>query len=118
MEHTMINVLLVDDEAIVREGIKHLIDWNNLGFCICGEASNGEEALEKIRKYQPGLVLLDIRMPKLYGTDLIAKVRDEEFTGDFIILSGYSDFCKCQYKNVGFISYKRVGKPTCLYDIF
>lgn len=92
MEHTMINVLLVDDEAIVREGIKHLIDWNNLGFCICGEASNGEEALEKIRKYQPGLVLLDIRMPKLYGTDLIAKVRDEGFTGDFIILSGYSDF--------------------------
>lgn len=92
MEHTMINVLLVDDEAIVREGIKHLIDWNNLGFCICGEASNGEEALEKIRKYQPGLVLLDIRMPKLYGTDLIAKARNEEFTGDFIILSGYSDF--------------------------
>lgn len=50
MEHTMINVLLVDDEAIVREGIKHLIDWNNLGFCICGEASNGEEALEKSQK--------------------------------------------------------------------
>lgn len=92
MEHTMINVLLVDDEAIVREGIKHLIDWNNLGFCICGEASNGEEALEKIKKYQPGLVLLDIRMPKLYGTDLIAKVREDGFTGDFIILSGYSDF--------------------------
>ena len=92
MEHTMINVLLVDDEAIVREGIKHLIDWNNLGFCICGEAANGEEAIEKIKKYQPGLVLLDIRMPKLYGTDLIAKVREDGFTGDFIILSGYSDF--------------------------
>lgn len=92
MEHTMINVLLVDDETIVREGIKHLIDWNNLGFCICGEASNGEEAIEKIKKYQPGLVLLDIRMPKMYGTDLIAKVREDGFTGDFIILSGYSDF--------------------------
>ena len=48
MEHTMINVLLVDDEAIVREGIKLLLDWNNLVFCICGEASNGEEAIEKI----------------------------------------------------------------------
>lgn len=92
MENTYINVLLVDDEVIVREGIKHLIDWNNLGFCICGEASNGEEAIEKIHKYKPGLVLLDIRMPKLYGTDLIAKVREEGFSGDFIILSGYSDF--------------------------
>lgn len=92
MEHSLINVLLVDDEAIVREGIKHLIDWNQLGFCICGEASNGEEAWKKIQKYQPGLVLLDIRMPKMYGTDLIAHARGEGFTGDFIILSGFSEF--------------------------
>ncbi len=92
MEHTMINVLIVDDEKIVREGIKHLIDWNNLGFCICGEASNGEEALEKIKKYQPGLVLLDIRMPKMYGTDLMAMARNDGYNGYFIILSGYSDF--------------------------
>ncbi len=92
MEHAMINVLIVDDEKIVREGIRHLIDWNNLGFCICGEASNGEEALEKIKKYQPGLVLLDIRMPKMYGTDLMATARDNGYNGYFIILSGYSDF--------------------------
>ena len=62
MENPLINVLIVDDEKIVREGIKHLIDWNNLGFCICGEAANGEEALSMIKLYDPGLVLLDIRM--------------------------------------------------------
>jgi two-component system response regulator YesN len=92
MEHTIINVLLVDDEVFVREGLKQLIDWNALGCCICGEAANGEEALGKIRTYQPGLVLLDIRMPKMYGTDLIAQARAEGFDGDFIILSGFSDF--------------------------
>ena len=96
MENSLINVLIADDEKIVREGIKHLIDWNNLGFCICGEASNGEEALNMIKLYNPGLVLLDIRMPKLYGTDLIAKVREDGFDGDFIILSGYTDFSYAQ----------------------
>lgn len=96
MENPLINVLIVDDEKIVREGIKHLIDWNNLGFCICGEAANGEEALSMIKLYDPGLVLLDIRMPKLYGTDLIAKVREDGFEGDFIILSGYTDFSYAQ----------------------
>lgn len=92
MDNELINVLIVDDEKIVREGLTHIIDWPAFGFCICGEAANGEDALFKIRKYQPGLVLLDIRMPKMYGTDLIKQVRSEGFKGNFIILSGYSDF--------------------------
>lgn len=92
MEHSLINVLLVDDEAIVREGLKHLINWSALGFCICGEASNGEEALEQIKKYQPGLILMDIRMPKMNGIDLIATARESGFNWEFIILSGFSDF--------------------------
>lgn len=92
MKHTMINVLLVDDEKIVREGLKHLIDWAQLGFCVCGEAANGEEALEKIKKYQPGLILMDIRMPRMNGIDFIAHAREDKFQGEFIILSGFSDF--------------------------
>ena len=92
MENELINVLIVDDEQIVREGLKYVIDWNTLGFCICAEAGSGREAIEMIHKYQPGLVLLDIRMPGMYGTELMEKVRAEGFEGAFIILSGYSDF--------------------------
>lgn len=92
MENELINVLIVDDEQIVREGLKYVIDWNALGFCICAEAGNGKDAIEMIHKYQPGLVLLDIRMPGMYGTELMGKVRAEGFDGAFIILSGYSDF--------------------------
>jgi two-component system, response regulator YesN len=92
MEYTLLDVLIVDDEAIVREGLKYVIDWNALGFCICGDAASGEEAIEKIKKYNPNLVLLDIRMPGMDGTELIEKVRGSGFSGDFIILSGYSDF--------------------------
>lgn len=92
MENERINVLIVDDEQIVREGLKYLIDWNALGFCICGEAGNGKDAIDMIHRYQPGLVLLDIRMPGMYGTELMEQVRKDGFKGAFIILSGYSDF--------------------------
>ncbi|HWT76953.1 MAG TPA: response regulator [Mobilitalea sp.] len=92
MEYTLLDVLIVDDEAIVREGLKYVIDWNALGFCICGDASTGEEAIEKIKKFNPDLVLLDIRMPNMDGTELIEKVKNFGYTGDFIILSGHSDF--------------------------
>lgn len=51
MANKIINVLIVDDEQIVREGLRYIIDWNTLGFCICGEAANGEDALEMIRQY-------------------------------------------------------------------
>ncbi|MGN0152001.1 MAG: response regulator [Wujia sp.] len=92
MDNNIIRVLIADDEQIIRQGLRNSIDWNALGFCICDEACNGIDTLEKIRIYKPDLVLLDIRMPKMYGTELIQMVRNEGFEGDFIILSGYSDF--------------------------
>ena len=92
MENEFINVLIVDDEQIVREGLKYIIDWQKLGFCICGEAGNGTDALEMMNRYHPGLVLLDIRMPGMYGTELMEKARQNGYTGAFIILSGFSDF--------------------------
>lgn len=89
-------MLICDDEQIVRQGLKYIIDWNELGFRICDEAENGEVALSKIEKYRPGIVLMDIRMPKLSGLELIEMVRNNGYTGEFIILSGYSDFTYAQ----------------------
>ncbi len=96
MEQNQYSVLLADDEDIVRRGLRYVIDWETLGFYICDEATNGIDALEKIRRFQPDIVLLDIRMPKMYGTDLIKTAREEGFEGEFIILSGYSDFSYAQ----------------------
>ena len=56
MEHTYINVLIADDEPIVRQGLKQIVDWSALGFSICGEAENGEEAAKKITVYRPQLI--------------------------------------------------------------
>lgn len=88
----MMNVFIADDESIVLEGLKQIIDWNELGFFICGEAQNGQDALDKILKLQPELVLLDIKMPKLQGTEIVKLARMKNFQGKFIILSGYSNF--------------------------
>ncbi len=85
-------VFIADDEDFVLEGLKVIIDWNKLGFSICGEAKNGEETLNKILELHPDLILLDIRMPKLTGIEIVKIARDKQFTGKFIIISGISDF--------------------------
>ncbi len=92
----MYSVLIADDEKIIRQGLHYIIDWNDAGFEIVGEASDGESALAQIREKQPDLVLLDIKMPHLSGLEVIRKAREEEYTGKVIILSGYSDFSFAQ----------------------
>ncbi|MGN0507409.1 MAG: helix-turn-helix domain-containing protein [Lachnospiraceae bacterium] len=88
----METIYIADDESAIREGIKYIIDWETLGFTVCGEAGNGEDALRDILSLNPTLVLIDIRMPKLYGLEVIEQARAQGFLGTFVILSGYSDF--------------------------
>ena len=88
----MMNVFIADDEAIIREGLKFIIDWNALGFSICGESGNGEDTLRSILELEPELVLLDIHMPKLQGTEIVQLARENNFKGHFIILSGFTHF--------------------------
>lgn len=92
MKKFMETVFIADDEANIREGLKCIIDWEELGFSVCGEAANGEDALKEILRLAPSLVLLDIRMPKLYGLEVIEQARKLGYEGTFVILSGFSDF--------------------------
>lgn len=86
------NVLIADDERVVLEGLKYIIDWHELGFAVCGTASNGADALEKILSLNPDLCLLDIRMPKMNGIEVVQAAVEQGYTGKFIILSGVTDF--------------------------
>lgn len=88
----MYHVLIADDESIIREGIKCLLDWNSLGYTITDEASGGEQALRKILSHNPDVALMDIRMPGLTGLEVIRRAREAGYDGKFIVLSGYSDF--------------------------
>ena len=88
----MYKVLIADDEKSIRDGLRCIIDWEKLGYEVCGEAANGEDALSFIIKESPDVVLLDIHMPKLAGLDVARCAREQGFAGRFVILSGYSDF--------------------------
>lgn len=88
----MYTVFIADDELIIRQGLKCIIDWEALGFKIAGEAANGEDALDFIINSHPDLVLIDIRMPKMLGLDVVKTARQKGFKGKVIILSGFADF--------------------------
>lgn len=88
----MRKLYIADDESAIRDGLKLLVNWQELGYEICGEAATGTDALSGIRLSSPDLVLMDIRMPGLLGLDVIGTLVSEGFAGRFIILSGYSDF--------------------------
>lgn len=88
----MYSVFIADDELIIRQGLKCIIDWEALGFQITGEAANGDDALNYIITNSPDLVLIDIRMPKMPGLEAVEAARKNGFKGKVIILSGYTDF--------------------------
>ncbi|NDL67030.1 response regulator transcription factor [Anaerotalea alkaliphila] len=85
-------ILIVDDELLIRQGILHYIDWQEEGFEIVGEASNGQEALERIAEVKPDIIITDIAMPVMDGIELIKTVKRESPEIEFVVLSSYSDF--------------------------
>ena len=88
----MIKVFLVEDEVIVREGIKNNIDWEKYGYEFCGEASDGELAFPMICKEKPDIVITDIRMPFMDGLELSRLIKKEQPQIKIIILSGHEEF--------------------------
>lgn len=88
----MIKVFLVEDEFVVREGIKKNINWAEHGYEFCGEASDGELALPMIQKLKPDIVITDIKMPFMDGLALSRLVKAEFPWIEIIILSGYEEF--------------------------
>lgn len=88
----MKKVLIVDDEVLVRVGIKSLISWEEHGYTIVADASNGQEALEKIVQHHPQIVLTDLRMEPGSGLWLMKECRKRMLPVSFIVLSNYNDF--------------------------
>ena len=92
----MIKTLIVDDEPNIRGGLSLIINWEDLGFEIVGEASNGREAILLIEKFNPDLVITDIKMPEMSGLDLIKECKNLNYSAKFIILSGLNEFDMAQ----------------------
>lgn len=88
----MLKIFLVEDESIVREGLRDNIPWQQYGYKFVGEASDGEMALPLIQKTRPDVLLTDIRMPFMDGLSLSRIVHQEFPETKIIIISGYDDF--------------------------
>ena len=85
-------ILIVDDEFIMRQGITHMIDWEQEGFKFIGQASNGQEAIEIIQDNPPDIIISDIIMPQMDGIELAKFVQEKYPQIQIIILSSFSDF--------------------------
>lgn len=87
---------MVEDEIVVREGLRNTIDWEQYGFTYIGDAADGEMALPLIREIKPDILITDIRMPFMDGLALSSLVRKELPDTKIAIISGYDDFSYAQ----------------------
>lgn len=91
-----LNVLLVDDEIMIREGFKRLFDWEAHDCQVVGEAADGMEALAQIDTLCPDIVIMDINIPIMNGLKVIQLSHIKHPQIAFVIVSGYDDFSYCQ----------------------
>ena len=88
----MLKALLVDDERLSLLMMKGIIDWGSFGIEIADTALDGMEALDKFRQLSPGLIITDIRMPRLNGLEFVKKVREINDQAEILLISAYADF--------------------------
>lgn len=119
----MLKVLIVDDEFYFRESLKHMIDWKALGYTICGEASNGQDAINIVKVEKPAVILLDINMPIINGLILAEMIKQLNIQTKIIIITGYNDF-EYAKQAIKLNVYQYISKPIdeeelikCLIEI-
>jgi two-component system, response regulator YesN len=93
--------IVIDDESLIRKGIIQKINATLLDIHLAGEAEDGEEALQLLRKADPDIILLDMKLPVLDGKLLLKTIRNAYPQKKVIIISGFSDFeyTKCAIEN-------------------
>ncbi|WP_042167918.1 response regulator transcription factor [Paenibacillus gorillae] len=87
----MFKVLLVEDEEMIRKGLRFTFDWVGADCIVVGEAENGEDGLRQIQALRPDIVIVDVNMPLMDGITMIERSVDEAACS-YIILSGYDEF--------------------------
>lgn len=92
----MLKVLIVEDEELIRKGIVLTIDWAALDCVVAGEAANGNEGLEMVRRCSPDLIITDLKMPEMDGIEMVQTLREQGNNVSVIILTAYDTFSYAQ----------------------
>ncbi len=88
----MWRVVIIEDEDLLREGLKTCFDWERMGFQIVGDADNGRKALELVKEQEPDVVFTDIKMPFMDGITMTEKLKERYSEIKVVIISGYDEF--------------------------
>lgn len=88
----MYKLMIVDDELLMRVGIRSMLNWEEYNFHVVGEAGNGKEALSLALEVMPDLIITDIKMPVMDGLQLIQEASSSLKTCKYVILSNFDEF--------------------------
>lgn len=94
----LLKLVLVDDEAILLQGLLNTYNWKAMGFEVVGTAQSGQQAIDLIQEVQPHVVLTDIRMKQITGLMVMEETYKSGLNCLFIVLSAYRDF---EYAQIG-----------------
>ena len=88
----MYKMLIAEDESKFSDFLKNSVDWHGIDIEILNICTDGESALECILEQKPDVALVDMKMPRLNGLEVIKKVREANIDVKFVVISGYNDF--------------------------
>lgn len=88
----MYSILIIDDEPIIRLGLRKSIKWEEYGFYVKDDVECADEALELLKNNKYEVIFTDIRMPEIDGLKLIETVKNDKVDSYFVIISGYNEF--------------------------
>lgn len=92
----MLKVLVVEDEEMIRKGIVLAVDWAALDCVVVGEAADGAAALDAVERYDPSLIITDLKMPRMDGIQMLQQLRARGNNAYVIILTAYDSFSYAQ----------------------
>ncbi len=92
----MITVALIDDDKLVRMGLKTMLPWKNYNMAVVGEAQNGKSALDLVAKNKIDLVFIDLEMPGMFGIDVLKRIKEISPNTQCVILTMHQDFSYIQ----------------------
>jgi two-component system response regulator YesN len=104
-------VLIVDDTPIIREGLRKIISLNCPDYQVVGEAADGEAGLRSLIELVPDVCIVDMKMPKMDGVEMVRRARESKLITSFIVLSGYADFNYAK-SMIGYGCYGYLLKPV------
>lgn len=112
----MYKVLIIDDEPIIRKGLRNIINWKQFDCEICGEASDGLEGSELVKDLKPDIIFTDIKMPEVDGLEMLKEIRDVVPNAKIIILTGYREFNYAQ-EALKYGAFDYILKPSKIEEL-